>query len=318
MPRYPEYNSDDMQSEWSDDDDLSSDESDDELDYLDPEDLVLAGLLDKLQLNEQLPSPPWSPPTLTAQELENEHDVNLRQAEEFAESFEIAPDSEPDFPRSRQSTTSTLWELADDGFNFEPVPNKPKNSYRGQTRNYKAFVMEKGDLTERVLDVLACLKENCLNVPLFLWALLWGWPDLVPNKEAKWARTALMLSDELPQIIEYMHHPPRKHSRGVRTQSGKHTFNKVALGIIQKNITKEMRALTPLMRPASDEISEENFLSIRPSTMISDVKRTAPTLWSLLRCAALTPRQEKRNTKKCPDLVRSILYREFALITMVS
>jgi hypothetical protein len=40
-------------------------------------------------------------------------------------------------------------------------------------------------------------------------------------------RTALMLSDELPGILDHWRHPPRKHSSGVRTKGGYDTMNKV-------------------------------------------------------------------------------------------
>jgi hypothetical protein len=40
-----------------------------------------------------------------------------------------------------------------------------------------------------------------LNLPLLLWAISWNVPSLTANNRIRFARTALMVSDELPAIL---------------------------------------------------------------------------------------------------------------------
>ena len=57
-----------------------------------------------------------------------------------------------------------------------------------------------GPLLENVMNVLQFMDEQGLNITIFLDALSWGDPDCNSPK-IRYARTGLLLSEELPSIL---------------------------------------------------------------------------------------------------------------------
>jgi hypothetical protein len=148
------------------------------------------------------------------------------------------------------------------------------------------------------------MDDHGLNLTLFLWAISWNNKPLVQNGVARFARTSLMVSDELPDILKNWHQPPRQHNAGIRTKAAQQAMTDWALDTISETLDREMTALTDLMSLPQDELSEEALLSIHWKDLISDVQEVAPTSWKLFRHAAYTPQQDARNTQKNPDSVR--------------
>ena len=58
------------------------------------------------------------------------------------------------------------------------------------------------DLYTHAMAVLDCIEEQGLNLVIFLWAISWNNLQLVKNATAWCARTALMNSEELPEILK--------------------------------------------------------------------------------------------------------------------
>lgn len=65
------------------------------------------------------------------------------------------------------------------------------------------------DMTAKVKTILDCMNSQGVNLPLFLDALSWGDPRCHSDPKVQYARTSLMVSDELPGILERWHCPPR-------------------------------------------------------------------------------------------------------------
>jgi hypothetical protein len=94
--------------------------------------------------------------------------------------------------------------------------NPSSDPHIRQTKRCRQFLDRAGDISNRVLQVLALMDKLHLNIPLFLWTISWNVPELTSNNCVRFARTALMLSDELPVILRNWHRPPRSHGQKIR------------------------------------------------------------------------------------------------------
>jgi hypothetical protein len=179
----------------------------------------------------------------------------------------------------------------------------PGNPYRQQTANYRRFLDSTGDISDRIRSILCFMDSLHVNLPVFLWAISWNIPDLVEDSKIRWARAALMVSDELPGILANWCRPPRTHGQGIRTKAASKSMKDWAVSLIEDTIDEEMSNLGAIMSLPQDKLSEESLLAISWKSMASEVQELAPITWKLLGHAACTTRQ-KRNHLKNPDCVR--------------
>jgi hypothetical protein len=154
--------------------------------------------------------------------------------------------------------------------------------------------------------VLTVMDALGINVPIFLDALSWGDAECIQDAKIRYARSALMNSEELPGILRWWWKPPRsatskkKHPKGAR-----HVMEAFAADCVQNVLDRELEAISAsLLSPTGEDIKEETFTSLIFDQMISSMKTDAPTLWKLLRGMAYTQKQQKVNTEKNPDKVR--------------
>jgi hypothetical protein len=122
------------------------------------------------------------------------------------------------------------------------------------------------------------MKEWQVDLPILLWAVRWNVPELVSNASVQFERTALMVSDELPQILSRWHRPPHTHNVGTRTKAARVAMDKWALHHVGQVINLEMRALKPILTPPEGELTEESLLSIKWKSLIQDVSLMAPSM----------------------------------------
>jgi hypothetical protein len=167
-----------------------------------------------------------------------------------------------------------------------------------QTNACHQFLEATGDLAERVVRILDFMDEVHVNLPIFLWAISWNEEHLVSNARARFARTALMLSDELPIILKNWHQPPRQHNAGVRTKAAKVAMMDWALETLCSSVDDEMSELGPVMQFPQEDLSEEALLDIRIQDMIPEVQISAPILWKLICHLTCTQKQVLRNKNK--------------------
>jgi hypothetical protein len=86
-----------------------------------------------------------------------------------------------------------------------------------QTNAYRQHLETTEDIAERVVQILEFMEELHVNLPIFLWAISWNVEELVSHPKARFARTTLMISEELPGILTHWHQPPRQHNVGVQS-----------------------------------------------------------------------------------------------------
>ena len=182
------------------------------------------------------------------------------------------------------------------------IPIQRRHPFLHRNENLRQS-FDNQSLSERVHLVLDFMKSVNINLPILLWAISWNIPDLISDPKVSAERTALMVSEELPGILAHWRHPPRKHNSGIRTRAAYVTMNKFALDTVLEIIGNEMGALDEVFKSPQSELSEESLLSIKWEEMTAEVRREAPTTWTLFRHAAYTQEQESRNTRKNPDSV---------------
>ncbi|EDR03411.1 uncharacterized protein LACBIDRAFT_331509 [Laccaria bicolor S238N-H82] len=73
--------------------------------------------------------------------------------------------------------------------------------------------LEGRDVTGIVREVLDFMSLKQINLPLFLEALSWGDPGCHSDAKVQYAWTVLMVSDELPGILERWYNPPEAQER---------------------------------------------------------------------------------------------------------
>ena len=156
-----------------------------------------------------------------------------------------------------------------------------------------------------VKHVLTVIDTLGINVAIFLDALSWGDAECIQDAKIRYARSALMNSEELPGILQRWWKPPWPvTSKKKRPKGARPIMEAFAVECVQDILDRELEAIsTSLLSPTGEDIKEETFTSLIFDQMISSMKTNTPTLWKLLRSMAYTPKQQKVNTEKNPDKV---------------
>jgi hypothetical protein len=185
--------------------------------------------------------------------------------------------------------------------NEDLEPNDP--IHLTNVRHAKASLKE-ADILGKVRVVLKCMQDVGLPLPIFLDALSWGTPECIADRTCSYARTSLMVSDELLGILERWHKPPR--SSGSKPAGGRRPLEHFAVKTVCSSIDRGMKLSAPLFLSPPEDFSEEHLTSIHFGLFKSEVKTGNPVLWEVLRHAAYSPLQESRNKHKDPDMVIQI------------
>ena len=172
----------------------------------------------------------------------------------------------------------------------------------------KAKLELEGDLqvaakVQKILDYISSLG---LDLPLFLDAVSWGSPQCHSNRKIQYARTSLLASKELIQILRRWFKPPRntREGKGRRPVGAKETLYQFALECVTEKVDREMKASAFLFTSPSEEFSEAHLVDMDfENKMTPKVQSYAPILWQIIK-RACTPRQDSSNKEKNWELVR--------------
>jgi len=91
-------------------------------------------------------------------------------------------------------------ELSDDEEPSDPI-------HQTNTRALKEK-LHAATVLPTVKNTLHYMQSQGLNLPLFLHALSWGNENCILDEQVQYARTSLMVSEELPEILERWYCPP--------------------------------------------------------------------------------------------------------------
>lgn len=141
-----------------------------------------------------------------------------------------------------------------------------------------------------------------VNLPNFLSALLWGCEPLINNERAIWHRTCLVVSDEVPALLQRLYRPPSVHDKSsARGEGARESVGKWAEDLIVELMDEELKQSTEdYQQPENilDFLTIENLSKLKYSDIISRHQKLAPLTWRLLRRISYTPKQEKRNCEE--------------------
>lgn len=191
----------------------------------------------------------------------------------------------------------------------EIADNQPEVGYKIRERTARLRV-EAGDMKNiaiRVRSILDHIETVGLDLPIFLDAVCWGNGHLVANGRAKSERSALMNSQELPQILE------RWEKRSPRASA---VLKSHALSIIKTAVDAEMESVVLELTTADEELGEEALLSITQQEMLSKIKPMAGTLWEILDSSTTRKTKSRNKYQHNPQKVRNDTIMKRKYLTM--
>ncbi|KAI0686795.1 hypothetical protein BC835DRAFT_1420172 [Cytidiella melzeri] len=100
-------------------------------------------------------------------------------------------------------------------------------------------------ITQKLINIIKFMADVQMDTTTFLHYLSWNLE--IPAAETsiegtiRYARTALMHSEQLPGILHRWYKPPRPHQRGVRTRAARAAMDVWALNDVTARINREMR-----------------------------------------------------------------------------
>jgi hypothetical protein len=141
------------------------------------------------------------------------------------------------------------------------------------------------NIAARVRKILDYISKVGLDLPIFLDAVCWGNNHLAVDGKAKYERSVLMHSSELPRILERW---------GGKSSPAKLAVKNYALSTIKTAINGEMDSAVSELTVTGEEIEEENLLSITQEDMVKRLKPVTGTLWEILG-SSVTRKDKSRN-----------------------
>lgn len=165
--------------------------------------------------------------------------------------------------------------------------------------------LDGADILSKVKRIFNCMQSEGLNLPLFLDAVFYGDAGCHNDAAIQYQRTALMVSDELPILLERWYQAPSRGQgyRGQRPLAAKKVLVNFAQKIVNEEMDREMKRTAKSFLSSSELLSKEHLLNLNFNIIMAECRTQAPMTWSLFRKAAYTVEQEKHNTHKNPDMV---------------
>ncbi|KAJ6587839.1 hypothetical protein B0H10DRAFT_2197752 [Mycena sp. CBHHK59/15] len=120
----------------------------------------------------------------------------------FAEELPLDPDDSD----AHIGNEADSFDLSDDEEErADPIQVRHSRDRRGR--------LQDADMPEKVNKVLQTIREQGLDLAIFLDAVCWGSEACVSDDSIRFARTGLMVSDELPGILQRCYNPPRRSNK---------------------------------------------------------------------------------------------------------
>ena len=170
---------------------------------------------------------------------------------------------------------------------------------RTRTRALKARLAGE-DVATKVANILTCINNEGMDLPLFLDALFWGHPDCHTARGAKYrfARTSLLVSEELPGILERWYRPPLTRNKGRRPAGARPILDEFAVRITNSLINKEMEHIAPHFYSDPQDLSKEHLTSFDFAAFATTISVEAPLVWKIFDRILCRDAQRQRNVQK--------------------
>lgn len=165
-----------------------------------------------------------------------------------------------------------------------------------------------GNVATKILTILSCMDSIGCNLPLFLDFFSWEDQECVINARIRYACTRLMVSEELPGILEYWRNVPcASGSTDVCAKAVQLVIEEFAFSYIAQVVEKELQEVGELAMCLADEVSDTGLTHFLFENMTLKLSSPAiggmPKLWALLQKFSSTKGQDRKHTKNSSDLV---------------
>ncbi|KAI0349259.1 hypothetical protein OH77DRAFT_1525815 [Trametes cingulata] len=197
------------------------------------------------------------------------------------EDFDYSPYSEYDSDR-----------LSDES-DWDPIPiedEPPAPPIQLQRTRAMRERLGSASKLERVRRILEYMESLDMNLPIFLDALSWGDDGCTSDPKVRYERTTLMVSEELPRILERWYRVPRastSRSHYVRPAGARKALEEFAVNCVAEVMDRELESTSYLFRSPKDSLSEAALTSFDFAAVAHRLQEPsgAPRTWSLLHRA---------------------------------
>ncbi|KLO06378.1 hypothetical protein SCHPADRAFT_946131 [Schizopora paradoxa] len=184
----------------------------------------------------------------------------------------------------------------------EEIQEDPE--YRKQHEQTERLLQQLSDdpegLDQKVVDILRYMEKKGINIAIFLDALSWGTTECASNR-------AIAQSRKLG-ILSRWYEPPRPvGSTNSRPHGARNAIRDVSQKCVSDLVEKELVSLYKLVYNKNKMMKETEVTRVHIKRLTKDMRNAAPILWKLLETIARTKLQEKRNIKKNPDNIITIV-----------
>ncbi|KDQ16269.1 hypothetical protein BOTBODRAFT_622811 [Botryobasidium botryosum FD-172 SS1] len=149
---------------------------------------------------------------------------------------------------------------------------------------------------EQVRAVLACLQEQSLTLASFLDFFLWGDPVCTSDNDMRYLRMTFCGDPLLPKILGKLYERPQTSTSGKRIAGASSLVREWAHSQVRSTLARELVKFSATLN--NPGLSEEAFNAITMDSILQDVQRLAPGLYSLLSGLARSDAQASKNTQK--------------------
>ncbi|KAI0630349.1 hypothetical protein C8Q77DRAFT_1219914 [Trametes polyzona] len=204
-------------------------------------------------------------------------------------------------PFSTEYDSDRLSDVSD----WDPVPLQEAPAPPIQLQDTRAKQRQLGSASklERVRNILKCMDNNGMNLPMFLDALSWGDEDCVNDPKVRYERTALMVSEELPHILKRWYRAPRtstSRAHYVRPAGARKALEEFAMDCAAEILDRELESTAHLFRSPEDSLSEAALTSFdfaEVALRLQDPVLGAPRAWTLLHGAMQRARRSRSESR---------------------
>lgn len=130
------------------------------------------------------------------------------------------------------------------------VDQSPSPSSRPKRSQFNQHVLNTRASSLYILD---CMREKRLKLGDFLFAIIYGDPELRANAKAKSARRALNTSAHFPTILQCLLKSPRTKSKGRRARVSSKIVAKVTEESVITELSAELESLAHIAHMDSDD-----------------------------------------------------------------
>ncbi|KAI0629150.1 hypothetical protein C8Q77DRAFT_1236530 [Trametes polyzona] len=207
-----------------------------------------------------------------------------------------------------------------DASEWDPVPleDAPAPPIQLQDTRAKRRQLGSASKLERVHNILKCMEDNGMNIPMFLDTLSWGDDECIHDPKVRYERTALMVSEELPYILRRWYRTPRastSRAHYVRPAGARKALEEFAMECAAEVLDRELETTAHLFRSPEDSLSEASLTSFDFAEVASGLQNAvsgAPRTWTLLHGAMCrahrSPSDLRSKTRKNPTYATVMLF----------